>query len=63
MSLDWIGASVLVMKKHASKEFPQSILELPVPHAVDEGVQSCRKDCIHNSHHQIQGLRGDGGGL
>ncbi|KAK4805992.1 hypothetical protein QYF61_006969 [Mycteria americana] len=36
------------------------ILELLVPHAVDEGVQCWRNHRVQNCHHQIQRRRGDG---
>ncbi|KAK4805357.1 hypothetical protein QYF61_003442 [Mycteria americana] len=38
------------------------ILEVLVPHAVDEGVHCWRNQRVQNSHHQIQGWRGDGAG-
>ena len=45
------------------KYFPQGIFDLFVPHAVDEGVHYWRHHRIQNSHHQVQGWGGGGGGL
>ncbi|KAK4806039.1 hypothetical protein QYF61_007016 [Mycteria americana] len=41
----------------------QVLLVLLVPHAVDEGVHCWRHHRVQNSHRQIQGWGGDGGGL
>ncbi|KAK2513240.1 hypothetical protein Q9966_016191 [Columba livia] len=53
----------LLLQKALRYDFPQGILELLVPHAVDEGVHCWRHHRVQNRHQQVHGWEGDGGGL
>ena len=53
--------TIFLMEKWCTLEyFPEGILELPVPHAVDEGVHCWRYHRVQNCNHQVQGWGGDG---
>ena len=52
-----------MLKKHVWKHFPHCILEVLVPHAVDEGVHCWRHYRVQKCNDQVQGWRGNGGGL
>ncbi|KAK4805593.1 hypothetical protein QYF61_016443 [Mycteria americana] len=50
------------LEKPSSYQFPRCIIELLVPHAVDERIHCWRNHGVQTSHHQIQGWGGDGQG-
>jgi len=55
--------SLVLLKSDKAKHFLQGILELLVPHAVDEGVDCWRHQRVQNCQHQVQGWGRDGGGF
>ena len=53
----------LLLLTHSSDHFPHCILQLLVPHAVDDGVHCWRHHRVQNCQQKIQGGGGHGGGF
>ena len=55
--------TLLKLESCTLQHFAEGMLDLLVPHAVDNRVQCWRNHRVQKCHHQVQGWGGDGGRL